>query len=451
MHRRDADASISVTSMSQPQPESQPPSPDAIAATAVPNYLELAPQTMEQLVAVATEARVKDAALLSKPELIIRLLSTRAAEVGLLYGEGTLETMPNGFGFLRFSRNNYLPSDQDIYLSPAQIREFEMLTGDTVTGVVRAPRDRERFFAMVRVDAVNHVSGEAMRGRKQFDNLTPCFPDKRFILEMASDEISMRVLDLFTPLGKGQRALIVAPPRAGKTVLLQKIANSIARHSPDAYVIFLLVDERPEEVTDTIRNCKAAEVISSTFDERPQRHVEVSEMVFEKAKRLVECKKDVVILLDSITRLARAYNILAPQGGKTMSGGMDSAALAKPKKFFGAARNTEEGGSLTIVATALVETGSRMDELIFEEFKGSGNMEMVLDSYLANRRIFPAINILRSATRNEEALYHPDELARIHNIRQAMGALPYAEAVEVVMKQIKATKSNAEFLLTVRF
>jgi transcription termination factor Rho len=304
---------------------------------------------------------------------------------------------------------------------------------------------------MVRVDAVNHVSAEAMRGRKLFDNLTPCFPNRRFILETSGDEISTRMLDLFTPLGKGQRALIVAPPRAGKTVLLQKIANGIARNSPDAYVIFLLVDERPEEVTDTRRSCKAAEVISSTFDERPQRHVEVAEMVFEKAKRLVECKKDVVILLDSITRLARAYNVLAPQGGKTMSGGMDSAALAKPKKFFGAARNTEEGGSLTIVATALVETGSRMDELIFEEFKGTGNMELVLDSYLANRRVFPAINILRSATRNEEALYHPDELARIHNIRQAMGALPYAEAVEVVIKQIKATQSNAEFLLTAKF
>jgi transcription termination factor Rho len=437
--------------MSDPQTENQQPSPDTIAATAVPSYLELASRPMEDLVAVATQLHIRDAALLSKPELIIRMLSINAAEVGLQYGEGTLETMPNGFGFLRFPRNNYLPSDQDIYLSPAQIREFEMMTGDTVTGVVRAPKGHERFYAMVRVDAVNHVSGEHTRGRKLFDNLTPCFPDRRFILETTSDEISMRVLDLFTPLGKGQRALIVAPPRAGKTVLLQKIANSISRNSPDAYVIFLLVDERPEEVTDTIRSCKAAEVISSTFDQRPQRHVEVAEMVFEKAKRLVECKKDVVILLDSITRLARAYNLLAPQGGKTMSGGMDSAALAKPKKFFGAARNTEEGGSLTIVATALVETGSRMDELIFEEFKGSGNMEMVLDSYLANRRIFPAINILRSATRNEEALYHPDELARIHSIRQAMGALPYAEATEIVMKQIKATKSNAEFLLTVKF
>jgi transcription termination factor Rho len=407
--------------------------------------------SVAELTAKAEELGLKELSGLTKNELIYKILKTDAERAGLMYGEGTLEILPDGFGFLRFAQNNYFPGPEDIYVSPSQIRRFQLLTGDMVSGQIRPPKERERFFAMVKVDAINHQDAETAGTRKPFDNLTACFPNQRFILETTPDEIAMRVIDLFTPVGKGQRGLIVAPPRTGKTVLLQKIANSIAQNTPDAYVIILLVDERPEEVTDTRRNCRAAEVISSTFDEGPQRHIEVSEIVFEKAKRMVEHKRDVVILLDSITRLARAHNIMAPRTGKVMSGGVESTALAKPKKFFGSARNIEEGGSLTIIATALVETGSRMDDLIFEEFKGTGNMELLLDRNLAERRLFPAINVERSGTRNEEALYHPDELNHIYVLRKALVGLPSVEAMQLVLDKLKATKTNAEFLLTMNW
>ncbi|MBI3985610.1 MAG: transcription termination factor Rho, partial [Lentisphaerae bacterium] len=334
-----------------------------------------------------------------------------------------------------------------IYVSPSQIRRFALRTGDRVEGEIRSPKDKERFFALLRVDRVNGDDPEKSRCKVPFENLTPLFPTRRFILEREHDEISMRVLDVFTPIGMGQRGLIVAPPRTGKTVLLQKIANSISANHPDTILIVLLIDERPEEVTDMQRNTKA-EVLSSTFDEPPERHIQVAEMVIEMAKRMVECGKDVAILLDSITRLARAYNAVEPHSGKILSGGVDSNALHKPKRFFGAARNIEHGGSLTIIATALVDTGSRMDEVIFEEFKGTGNMELGLDRHLVDKRIFPAINIEKSGTRKEELLLHPDELNRIWILRRALNGVPTVEAMELVVNRLKKTKSNAEFLMS---
>jgi len=364
-----------------------------------------------------------------------------------MFGEGVLEILQDGFGFLRSPNYNYLPCPDDIYVSPSQIRKFNLRTGDTVSGQIRPPKENERYFALLKVEAVNFEDPENVRDKILFDNLTPLYPEERLILETSPTEISTRIMDLLTPIGKGQRGLIVAPPYSGKTILLQKLANSITTNHPEVVLIVLLIDERPEEVTDMQRSVKG-EVISSTFDEPAERHVQVAEMVLEKAKRLVEHKKDVLILLDSITRLARAYNTVVPHSGKILSGGVDSSALHRPKRFFGAARNIEEGGSLTIIATALVDTGSRMDEVIFEEFKGTGNMEIQLDRNLFQKRIYPAIDVKRSNTRKEDMLMHPDELNMVWILRKVLNELNPVEAMELLIDRLKKTKSNAEFLLS---
>ncbi len=360
---------------------------------------------------------------------IVKALAENPSEV--LIGEGVLEVLPDGFGFLRSPNYNYLPSAEDIYVSPAQIRRFDLKKGDTVCGTIRPPKEKEKFFALLRVDEINGVSPEKARERILFENLTPLFPNERLVMETTPDQLSTRVLDLAAPIGKGQRGLIVAPPRTGKTILLQAIANSIARNSPETILMVLLIDERPEEVTDMQRSVKG-EVIASTFDEPPERHVQVAEMMIEKARRMVEHGKDVVILLDSITRLARAYNTIQPHSGKILTGGIDANALHKPKRFFGAARNIEQGGSLTIIATALIDTGSRMDEVIFEEFKGTGNMELVLDRRLADRRLYPAIDLIKSGTRKEELLYHPNELEKVFTLRQALADLSCQDAMNLL-------------------
>jgi transcription termination factor Rho len=414
------------------------------------NLADLQAMTMPHLQKMARDGGVEAVAVLKKHEIIFEILKKNAERNGAMFGEGVLEILPDGFGFLRSPAYNYLPCPEDIYVSPSQIRRFELQTGDLVAGQVRPPKDKERFFALLKVEAVNRENPDKAKEKIMFDNLTPYFPTSRFILETKPEEINSRVMDLFTPIGKGQRGLIVASPRTGKTILLQKIANAVLTNNPEAILIVLLIDERPEEVTDFKRTVNA-EVISSTFDEAPERHAQVAEMVLEKAKRLVEHKKDVVILLDSITRLARAYNTLQPHSGKILSGGVDANALHKPKRFFGAARNVEEGGSLTIIATALVETGSRMDEVIFEEFKGTGNMELCLDRHLVEKRIFPAIDIERSGTRKEELLYHPDELDRIYILRKALAGVPPVEAMELIVEKLKKTRSNAEFLLSMKF
>jgi transcription termination factor Rho len=405
-------------------------------------------KSVPELNELADSLGLKDLGALRKHELIFEILKVNARSMGTLTGKGVLEILPDGFGFLRSPHYNYLPCPEDIYVSPSQIRRFALRTGDLVEGEIRSPKDKERFFALLRVGSVNYDDPEKSRNKIPFENLTPLFPDKRFMLETDPSEVSMRVMDIFTPIGMGQRGLIVAPPRTGKTVLLQKIANSISANHPDVNLIVLLIDERPEEVTDMERNTKA-QVLSSTFDEPPERHVQVAEMVIEMAKRMSECGRDVAILLDSITRLARAYNVLEPHSGKILSGGVDSNALHKPKRFFGAARNIENGGSLTIMATALVDTGSRMDEVIFEEFKGTGNMELNLDRHLVDKRVFPAINIEKSGTRKEELLLHPDELNKIWLLRKALNGVPPVEAMELVINRLKKTKSNAEFLMTV--
>ena len=402
-----------------------------------------------ELLAMADGFGLKDLGALRKHELIFEILKANARCNGKMFGRGVLEILPDGFGFLRSPHYNYLPCPEDIYVSPSQIRRFALRTGDLIDGEIRAPKDKERFFALLKVDHIGDDDPDKSRHKTPFENLTPLFPDRRLVLETKQDEISMRVLDLLTPIGMGQRGLIVAPPRTGKTVLLQKIANSISANNPKVKLIVLLIDERPEEVTDMERNTKA-EVLSSTFDEPPERHVQVAEIVIEMAKRMVECGKDVVILLDSITRLARAYNTLQPHSGKILSGGVDANALHKPKRFFGAARNIEGGGSLTIVATALVDTGSRMDEVIFEEFKGTGNMELGLDRHLVDKRIFPAINIEKSGTRKEELLFHPDELQKIWVLRKALNGVPPVEAMELLVNRLKKTGSNVEFLLTLQ-
>ena len=380
-----------------------------------------------------------------KQDLIFKILQAQAEKEGLMFGEGVLEILPEGFGFLRSSNYNYLPCPDDIYISPSQIRKFDLKTGDTVSGQIRPPKEGEKYFALLKVEAVNFENPESIKDKILFDNLTPIYPHERFMLECAPDEISTRIMDLLTPIGKGQRGLIVAQPYSGKTVLLQKIANAITKNNPDTVLIVLLIDERPEEVTDMQRSVKG-EVISSTFDEPPERHVQVAEIVIEKAKRLVEHKKDVVILLDSITRLARAYNTVVPHSGKILTGGMDSHALHKPKRFFGAARAIEEGGSLTIIATALVDTGSRMDEVIFEEFKGTGNMELQLDRNLFQRRIYPAIDIKRSNTRREELLIDPKHLQKIWILRKVLNDLNSAEAMELLIDKLGKTKNNEAFL-----
>jgi transcription termination factor Rho len=400
---------------------------------------------MSELTKLAKEMNINGISGIKKQDLIFRILQGKAEKEGLMFGEGTLEILSEGFGFLRSANYNYLPCPDDIYISPSQIRRFDLKTGDHVSGHIRPPKEGEKYFALLKVEAVNYENPEKCKDKIFFDNLTPLYPHDRIVLETEPKEVSMRIMDLLTPLGKGQRALIVAPPYSGKTVLLQKIANSITANNPGVILIVLLIDERPEEVTDMQRGVKG-EVIASTFDEPAERHVQIAEIVLEKAKRLVEHKRDVVILLDSITRLARAYNTVVPHSGKILSGGVDSNALHKPKRFFGAARAVDEGGSLTIIATALVDTGSRMDEVIFEEFKGTGNMELQLDRSLFQRRIYPAIDIKRSNTRHEELLLSESDLQRIWLLRKAINDLNSAESMELLIDKISKYKSNTEFL-----
>jgi transcription termination factor Rho len=405
---------------------------------------ELKTKKITDLVNIAKEMGIERIYGMKKQDLILEILKSQTEQKGLIFSSGVLEILADGYGFLRSPNYNYLPGPDDIYVSPSQIRLFGLKTGDTIAGQIRPPKDNERFYALLRIEAVNFENPEQLQKRVLFDNLTPLYPDERISLETESDNVEMRIMNIITPIGKGQRALIVAPPRTGKTILLQKIANSITTNHPEIYLIVLLIDERPEEVTDMQRTVKG-EVISSTFDEPASRHVQVTEMVLEKAKRLVEHKMDVVILLDSITRLARAYNQVVPTSGKILSGGVDSNALHRPKRFFGAARNIEEGGSLTILATALIDTGSRMDEVIFEEFKGTGNSELHLDRKLVDRRIFPAIDMSRSGTRKEELLLDTEELNKLWVLRKALSSMSGTEAMELLVEKMKATKNNKAF------
>jgi len=406
---------------------------------------ELKEKNITDLARIAKDLAIPGASGMRKQELIFQILRAQTEKNGLIFSEGVLECLPDGFGFLRAPEYNYLPGPDDIYVSPSQIRKFDLRTGDTVSGQVRPPKDGERYFALIKVEAVNFEDPDVARTKIFFDNLTPLYPAGRLKMETTKENLTGRVLDLLCPIGKGQRGLIVAPPRTGKTMMLQNIANSITTNHPEVALIVLLIDERPEEVTDMQRTVKG-EVISSTFDEPPQRHIQVAEMVLEKAKRLVEHKRDVVILLDSITRLARAYNAVTPPSGKVLSGGIDANALQRPRRFFAAARNIEESGSLTIMATALIDTGSRMDDVIFEEFKGTGNMEINLDRRLVDKRIFPAIDINRSGTRKEELLMPPDELNRVWVLRKVLNPLSPVEAMELLLGRLSKTKSNAEFL-----
>ncbi len=406
---------------------------------------ELKKKKISDLYEIAKNLHISEYSDLRKQDLIYKILETGTEKDGVAYSKGVLDVLPDGYGFLRSADYNYLSSPDDVYVSPSQIKKFALRTGDTVSGQVRPPKEGERFFALLRVEKVNSVEPEKMRERILFDNLTPLYADERLNLESAPGEYSTRIMNLFTPIGKGNRGMIVSPPKAGKTILLQQIANAISKNQPEVELIVLLIDERPEEVTDMERSVRA-EVVSSTFDEPPERHVQVSDIVLEKAKRLTEAKKDVVILLDSITRLARAHNTVVPHSGKILSGGVDANALHRPKRFFGAARNIEEGGSLTIIATALIETGSRMDEVIFEEFKGTGNMEIVLDRKLADRRIFPAIDLNRSGTRKEELLLDEEELSKIWLLRKILSDFTPVEAMEFLLEKLKGTKSNKEFL-----
>ena len=409
------------------------------------NLSDLKHKKINDLAALARDLNVEGASGLRKQELIFAILQAQVEKNGVIFGGGVLEILPDGFGFLRAPDYNYLPGPDDIYVSPSQIRRFNLRTGDTISGQIRPPKEGERYFALLKVELVNFEDPAVARDKILFDNLTPLYPDNRLNLETEKSNFSARVMDLMTPIGMGQRGLIVAAPRTGKTMLLQNIANSIATNHPEVVLIVLLIDERPEEVTDMERSVKA-EVISSTFDEPPQRHIQVAEMVLEKAKRLVEHKRDVVILLDSITRTARAYNTVVPASGKILSGGLDANALQRPKRFFGAARNIEEGGSLTIIATALIETGSRMDEVIFEEFKGTGNMEIHLDRKLTEKRIFPSIDINRSGTRKEELLQPPEDLNRIWILRKLLSPLSPVDSMEFLLEKFKDTKTNADFL-----
>ncbi|HZV81491.1 MAG TPA: transcription termination factor Rho [Geobacteraceae bacterium] len=409
------------------------------------NLQELKGKKISELNALARELSIEGASGMRKQDLIFALLNAQTEQNGMIFGEGVLETLPDGFGFLRAPDYNYLPGPDDIYVSPSQIRRFNLHTGDTVSGQIRPPKEGERYFALLKVESVNFEPPEVAREKIFFDNLTPLYPDEKLKLETAPDNMPMRVMELTAPIGKGQRGLIVAPPRTGKTMLLQNIANSIATNHPEVYLIVLLIDERPEEVTDMQRSVKG-EVVSSTFDEPASRHVQVAEMVIEKAKRLVEHKRDVVILLDSITRLARAYNTVIPPSGKILSGGVDSNALHKPKRFFGAARNIEEGGSLTIIATALVDTGSKMDEVIFEEFKGTGNMELHLDRKLVEKRTFPAIDINKSGTRKEELLVEKNNLNRTWILRKVLHPMNVVDSMEFLLDKLSETKSNQDFL-----
>jgi len=410
---------------------------------------KLKEMSISELTHVAKGFDIEGASGMRKQELIFKLLAAQTEKSGLIFSEGVLETLPDGFGFLRAPEYNYLPGPDDIYVSPSQIRKFDLRTGDTVSGQIRPPKEGERYFALIKVEAINFEAPEHSREKIFFDNLTPLYPDEQLTMETGPEHVAARVIDLVTPIGKGQRALIVAPPRTGKTMLLQTMANSITQNHPEVTLIVLLIDERPEEVTDMQRSVKG-EVISSTFDEPPTRHVQVADMVIEKAKRLVEHKRDVVILLDSITRLARAHNAVVPPSGKILSGGIDSNALQRPKRFFGAARNIEEGGSLTIIATALIDTGSRMDDVIFEEFKGTGNSEIHLDRRLSDKRLFPAIDLQRSGTRKEELLINKEDLNRIWVMRRVLNPLSPVEQMEVVLERLSKTKLNAEFLASMQ-
>ncbi len=421
----------------------KPPPPEPIS------LFDLQAMKVPELQAMAESYGLVELGAMRSHDLIFEILKAHARRGGVVHSKGVLEILPDGFGFLRSPYSNYLPCPEDIYVSPSQIRRFALRTGDFIEGQIREPKEKERFFALLRVERVNYNEPDKSRHRVPFENLTPLFPDKRIHLERDPKAISMRIMDVFTPIGLGQRGLIVAAPRTGKTVLLQEIANSISANHPDAYLIILLIDERPEEVTDMQRNTKG-NVLSSTFDEGPERHVQVAELVIEMSKRMVECGRDVIILLDSITRLARAYNTVQPHSGKILSGGVDANALHKPKRFFGAARNIEDGGSLTIIATALVETGSRMDDVIFEEFKGTGNMELCLDRALSDKRVFPSINIDKSGTRKEELLMHPDELSRVWILRRAINGVPPVEAMEMIVKKLKNIGTNAEFLMSLK-
>ena len=426
----------------------RPAKPNRRAAEGL-NIGELKDMSIAKLTQVAKDLSVAGATGMRKQELIFQILKAQTEQSGFIFSEGVLEVLPDGFGFLRAPDYNYLPGPDDIYVSPSQIRKFDLQTGDTVSGQIRPPKEGERYFALIKVEAVNFESPEQARDKLFFENLTPLYPEECVTLETGAENLSARVMDLMTPIGKGQRGLIVAAPRTGKTMLLQSIAQSIAANHSEVYLIVLLIDERPEEVTDMQRSVDG-EVISSTFDEPAQRHVQVAEMVIEKAKRLVEHKKDVFILLDSITRLARAYNTVIPPSGKVLSGGLDSNALQKPKRFFGAARNIEEGGSLTIMATSLVDTGSRMDDVIFEEFKGTGNMEIHLDRKLVDKRVFPAIDIQKSGTRKEELLLDPEDLNRVWVLRKVLTPLSAVEAMELLLERMSKTKSNQDFLASMQ-
>ena len=410
------------------------------------NLAELKVKKIGDLVKLARKFKVEGYSSMRKQELIFALLQAQADKEGQMRGSGTLEILPDGFGFLRAPDYNYLPGPDDIYVSPSQIRRLNLRTGDVIEGLVRAPKEGERYFALLKVEGVNFDPPDAVKQKTIYTNLTPLHPNEKLNLEWQRDNYSMRLMDMFCPIGKGQRGLIVAPPRTGKTVLMQKIANSIVRNHKEVYLIVLLIDERPEEVTEMARSVKAAEVVSSTFDEPPQRHIQVAEMVIEKAKRLVEHGKDVVILLDSITRLARAYNTVTPSSGKILSGGVEANALHRPKRFFGAARNIEEGGSITILATALIETGSKMDEVIFEEFKGTGNMELILDRKMSDKRIFPAIDIKRSGTRKEDLLLGDDIINRIWILRKLLSSMNPADGMEFLIDKLKHSKTNIDFL-----
>lgn len=416
----------------------------------VTKIAELQRMNIDALTKYAHNMGLHNIGNLQKSQIVFEIVKAKSESPNeILVGEGTLEVLPDGFGFLRSPNYNYLPSAEDIYVSPAQIRRFGLKKGDDVYGEIRSPKEKEKYFALLKVEKINGQSPEALKERISFDNLTPLHPDKRLFMETHKEQFSTRVLDLIAPIGKGQRSIIVAPPKTGKTVLLQNIINGIAANNPETKLIVLLIDERPEEVTDMQRIVKG-EVISSTFDEPPERHCQVAEMCIEKAKRMVELGKDVVIILDSLTRLARAYNAVVPHSGRILTGGVDANALHKPKRFFGAARNLEQGGSLTIIASALIDTGSKMDEVIYEEFKGTGNMELVLDRRLADRRLFPAIDLIKSGTRKEELLYHPTELEKVFILRQALADLSPVDAMNLLLSRMKKTNNNAEFLLSVK-
>ena len=449
-HKRVAPVRIAAGAPASPPPAASG-SPSEAEKGAPPrrpgglNISDLKDMSIQKLTQIAKDMTVAGATGMRKQDLIVQILKAQTEQSGFIFSEGVLEVLPDGFGFLRAPDYNYLPGPDDIYVSPSQIRKFDLQTGDTVSGQIRPPKEGERYFALIKVEAVNFEAPERARDKLFFENLTPLYPQERFRLETAAENLAGRVMDLMTPIGKGQRGLIVAAPRTGKTMLLQNIAQSISANHPEVYLIVLLIDERPEEVTDMQRSVDG-EVIASTFDEPAQRHVQVAEMVIEKAKRLVEHRKDVVILLDSITRLARAYNTVIPPSGKVLSGGLDSNALQKPKRFFGAARSIEEGGSLTIMATALIDTGSRMDDVIFEEFKGTGNMEIHLDRKLVDKRVFPAIDIQKSGTRKEELLLPREDLNRIWVLRKVLNPLSSVEAMELLLDKMAKTKSNADFL-----